>query len=167
MRLTPQQRYYYLKKKQNPTLPCCSGSQQKQLLTEHPLPSSFNFSYPLFSALLKEPPLFSSLNVLLCPLWGRTPHFYPTKCGAYPFLQCAGLWKAQAPCKGTRSCPSETICWSHRQLARLRVCPAFPARGRHVAGIAACFWCSFPTALRAGVVLFLVVCFVPKTDICT
>ena len=118
MRLTPQQRYYYLKKKQNPTLPCCSGSQQKQLLTEHPLPSSFNFSYPLFSALLKEPPLFSSLNVLLCPLWGRTPHFYPTKCGAYPFLQCAGLWKAQAPCKGTRSCPSETICWSHRQLAR-------------------------------------------------
>ena len=108
------------KQNQNPTLPCCSGLQQKQLLTEHPLPASLNF-YPLFSALVKEPQLFFSLNVLLCPLWSRTPHFCPAKCGAYPFLQCVGLWEAQIPCKGTHSCPSETIYWNHRQLARFRV----------------------------------------------
>ena len=132
---------------QNPTLPCCPGSQQKQLLTEHPLPSSLNFSCPLFSARLKEPQLFFSLNVLLCPLWGRTPHSCPTKCGAYPFFQCAGLREAQVPCKGTHSCPSETIDWSYRQLARFRVCPALLACGCHMVGIATCFCYSFPTAL--------------------
>lgn len=168
MWLTPQQRYYYKKKKAKPysslllwvtaetTVDQTSSSLLSQLLLSS-----------LFSALLKEPQLFSSLNVLLRPLWGRTPHFYPTKCGAYPFLQCVGLWEAQVPCKGTHSCPSETICWNHRQLARFRVCPALLTCGCHVVGIATCFWCSFPTALCAGVVLFLFICFVPKTDICT
>ena len=121
MWLTAQQRYYFKKKKKKQPKPYSSLLLWVTAeTTVDRTSSSLNF-YPLFSALLKEPQLFFSLNVLLCPLWGRTPHFHPAKCGAYPFLQCAGLWEAQIPCKGTHSCPSETFYWNHRQPARFRV----------------------------------------------
>ena len=167
MRLTAQQRYYFKKNKAKPYSSLLLWVTAKTTADRASSSLLSNFSCPLFSAQLKEPQLFFSLNVLLCPLWGRTPHSCPTKCGAYPFLQCVGLREAQVPCKGTHSCPSETIDWNHRQLARFRVCPALLACGCHMVGIATCFWCSFPTALWAGVVSFLFIFSVPKTDICT
>lgn len=167
MWLTPQQRYYYKKKKQNPTLPCCSGSQQKQLLTKHPLPSSLNFSYPLCSLLYLKSHNFSLHWMSYFALSGaELPIFIPPNVGLTLSSSVWGCGRHRSPARAHTAAhlrPSAGITGSWPGS----VCPALLTCGCHVVGIATCFWCSFPTVLCAGVVLFLFICFVPKTDICT
>ena len=93
-----------IKKKKSPTLPCCSESQQEQLLTKHPLPSSPIFSHPLFSPLLEEPQLFFSLNVLLYPLWGRHP-ILPQQIWSQPFPTACGAAARPGPLQGQTQLP--------------------------------------------------------------
>ena len=166
MWLTAQQRYYFKKKKknnQNPTLPCCSGLQQKQLLTEHPLPStsipcsllylkSHNFSFHWMSYFALSG---AELPIFILPNVGLTLSSSVRDCGRHRSPARAHTAAHLRPSTGiTGSLPGS-------------VCPALLACGWHMVGIAICFWCTFPAALWAGVVLFLFIFSVPKIDIRT
>ena len=168
MWLTAQQRYYFKKKKKT----------TKTLLFLVALGYSRNNCWPniLF------PPLSTSIP---CSLLYLKSHNFSFHWMSYFALSGAELPIFILPNVGLTLSSSVRDCGRHRSPARAHtaahlrpstgitgslpgsVCPALLACGWHMVGIAICFWCTFPAALWAGVVLFLFIFSVPKIDIRT